>query len=243
MAAANVSDWVLWLDDDLLVVNKPAGLLTIPHGYDPTQPYLVDLFRKDYGSLWVVHRLDRETSGVMVLARNAIAHRKLNTQFEQRRTQKIYHALVIGMPDWTKLHIDLPLRIDGDRKHRTIIDPRGGKIASTDVQLLERLGNYSLIEAQPHSGRRHQIRAHLAAKGHPIVVDELYGDGQAVKLSAVKPDYRSGSQDEKPLLERLGLHACELAITHPRNDRSLQIKAPYPTDFKRALNQLRKFRR
>lgn len=240
MAVTNTSDWVLWLDDDLVVVNKPTGLLTIPHGYDPAQPHLLDLLRENYGPLWIVHRLDRDTSGVIVLARNPQSHRQLNTQFEQRLTSKIYHALIIGSPDWNKTHVDFPLRIDGDRKHRTVIDPTGGKKASTDIQLLERLGGYALVEAQPLSGRRHQIRAHLAAKGHPIAVDELYGDGQVVKLSAIKQNYQQGSREEKPLLERLGLHAYELSVTHPRDGSRLRIKAPYPKDFARILKQLRK---
>ncbi len=241
MAKIDLAQLVLWIDDDLLVVSKPAGLLTIQHGYDPDQPHLLDLLQENYRPLWVVHRLDRDTSGVIVFARNPEAHRVMNTQFERRQATKLYHALVIGMPNWSEARIELPLRVDGDRTHRTVVDPRNGKPSITDVRILEKFGSYTLVEASPRSGRRHQIRAHLAAEGHPIAVDALYGDGKAVMLSALKPGYRPSRQGESPLLGRLGLHARQLAFAHPGDARSMQIQAPYPKDLQRTIKQLRKY--
>ena len=239
MGTIDPTQWVLWIDDDLLVINKPAGLLTTQHGYDPDQPFLADVLREDYGTLWTVHRLDRDTSGVIVLARNPQSHRALNTQFERRQTKKIYHALVLGEPDWDEMSINLSLRVDGDRNHRTVIDLRGGKQSSTLVRVLERYGAYALVEARPSSGRRHQIRAHLAARGCPIVADPLYGNGQDLRLSALKPDYKPGRNLETPLLGRLGLHARELTLIHPRDGGVREFQAPYAKDFQRSLRQLR----
>src|SRR5512136_52778 len=102
---------VLFCDEALLVINKPAGLSTLPDGYDPSLPHIKLLLERQYSRLWIVHRLDKETSGVLCLARSASAHRLLNTQFEQRRVSKVYHALVIGTPDWQELACDQALRV------------------------------------------------------------------------------------------------------------------------------------
>jgi 23S rRNA-/tRNA-specific pseudouridylate synthase len=130
---------------------------------------------QEYGRLWIVHRLDRETSGVLLLARSAEAHRLLNTQFEQHLVSKIYHALVIGSPDWQKKTISLPLRPNGDRHHRTVVDRDKGKPAVTRLNVMERFDHYCLVEAIPETGRTHQIRAHLSALGLYIMGDN-FGD-------------------------------------------------------------------
>ena len=166
---------VLWSDGALLVVDKPAGLPTLPDGYNPQAPHLKRLLEPEYGRLWIVHRLDRSTSGVIVLARTVQAHRALNAQFQEHTVEKIYHAIVTGAPDWEETAIDLPLRADGDRRHRTVVDAQGGKPAVTHLRVLERFAGYSLVEAVPHTGRAHQVRAHLLAAGFPLVGDALYG--------------------------------------------------------------------
>lgn len=211
---------ILYVDEALLVVNKPAGLPTLVDGYNLEKPYLVGLLKQTYNPLWTVHRLDKDTSGVIVFARTAAAHRHLNTQFEQRQANKVYHALVFGSPPWETLTIDLPLRADGDRKHRTVVDAQRGKPAVTGLRVLERLGLLSLIEATPHTGRTHQIRAHLAAQGYPIVSDPLYGP----KLPP-----------EAAPITRLALHARALSLVHPETGEEMRFEAPYPQDFAEAL--------
>ena len=217
-----ISDLVLWSDETLLVVNKPAGLPTLPDGYNPTAPYLGGILTPAFGRLWVVHRLDRYTSGVVAFARTSQAHRTLNTQFEGRQVSKVYHALVVGNPDWTEKTVRQPLLANGDRRHRTVVDAQKGKTAETSLRVLEQFGGFALVEAVPHTGRTHQIRAHLAFLGLPIVADELYGGGL-----------------EHPPLERTALHASRLTLNHPANGERIGFEAPYPEDFRAGLKHLR----
>jgi RluA family pseudouridine synthase len=223
----------------MLVVNKPAGLLTIPGGYRP-EPHLKELLEPLFGRLWIVHRLDRETSGLVVLARSAVAHRALNTQFQEHRTVKVYHALVSGVPDWEERTVDAPLKPNGDRRHRTVIvqgDGAGkGKPSLTECYVLERFDQHTLMRAIPRTGRTHQIRAHLAYLGLPVVGDKLYGS----RLTGT-PDRRTDPPDQA-LIERTALHALTLTLRHPLTKESVRFEAPYPEDFVRALCYLRNTR-
>ena len=231
---------LLWIDDSLLAINKPAGLPTLPDGYDAQIPHVKALLEPRFGSLWIVHRLDRETSGVLLLARTPNAHRLLSLQFESRSVEKVYHALVKGDPPWEELRVDQPLRADADRQHRTLVDPRQGKPAATRLHVLERFGRFSLLEAHPEIGRTHQIRVHLASQGLFVVGDQLYGSDQGIYLSQIKPRYKPSSGDENPLLGRLGLHALSLHFQHPQSGESLRLQAPYPADIETTLRYLRK---
>ncbi|GAB4533999.1 MAG: RluA family pseudouridine synthase [Anaerolineales bacterium] len=206
---------ILYADEALLVVNKPTGLLTIPDAGGA--PCLHALLEHAWGRLWVVHRLDRETSGVLLLARTAKAHRALNAQFQTRRTRKVYHALAWGNPPWETVRLDAPLRVNVGSRHRTVVDARRGKPALTVVSVLHRLETCTLLEAQPHTGRRHQIRAHLYAAGFPLVGDSLYGHGDPPQSAAP--------------LSRLGLHAHTLEVQHPLSGQSVTFTAPWPEDF------------
>jgi RluA family pseudouridine synthase len=234
---------LLWIDDSLLVINKPPGLPTLPDGYDPHAPHIKSALERLYGPLWIVHRLDRDTGGVLALARNPVAHRNLSLQFENRTIAKIYHALVSGSPSWEERRVSLPLRPDADRQHRTLVDARQGKPAVTNLRVLERFGSYTLVEARPETGRAHQIRVHLASLGLAVVADALYGSGVGVYLSHIKPRYKPSRGEERPLLGRLGLHARSLHIRHPDTDQPLILEAPHPKDFETTLRNLRKFRR
>lgn len=229
-------NWLIFADEALLVVSKPAGLPTLPDGYQPDAPCLIRLLQEAYGRVWVVHRLDKDTSGVIILARTAEAHRALNAQFAERDVAKVYHALVGGAPDWDERVFDLPLRPDGDRRHRTVIDRggAGGKPATTYCRVLARLGSYTLIEARPLTGRPHQIRAHLANAGLPLVGDPLYasqGGGLQGEAGVV---LRRLLIDDAPL-PRLGLHARTITIAHPTTGELVTFEAPHPPDFADAL--------
>lgn len=210
------AELVLWEDETLVVANKPAGLLSLPDGYDHTRPHLRSVLEPEKGRLWIVHRLDRETSGVIVLARTPDAHRELNLQLDRGEFEKVYHALLYGQPGWSSLRLELPLRVDGDRRHRTVPDPLGGKPARTDFRILAFRSNYAWAEAILHTGRTHQIRAHAAALGHPLLGDRLYAR-----------DIDVGH----PALKRLGLHALQLGFSHPIHKERLVFTAPYPEDL------------
>ncbi len=212
----------IYQDAYLLAVNKPAGLPTLPDGYHRVAPCLIDLLNQQLGHVWVVHRLDRDTSGVIVFARTAEVHRALNIAFDSREVHKVYHAIVRGVPEWDERSIDLPLRPDGDRRHRTVIDRAYGKPAVTRGRVLERFAQHTLIEARPETGRTHQIRAHLAALDLPLVGDALYG-----------------GKDAASLIQRTALHAHSIELTHPVTRESVQLSAPYPEDFALTLAQLR----
>jgi tRNA pseudouridine32 synthase/23S rRNA pseudouridine746 synthase len=213
---------ILWVDAALLVINKPAGLRSLPDGYDPSRPHLRLLLEPQYGRLWIVHRLDKDTSGILVLARSAAAHRLLNTQFERHQVRKCYHAITAGSPMWEEQTVRLPLRPNGDRRHRTVVDLTHGKPAVTHLRLLQRFSSASLIEARPETGRTHQIRAHLAAVGLPILGDALYA---APSLPGLP-------------LATLALHAWALELTHPESGQLIHFEAPYPPAFQSALHWL-----
>lgn len=231
---------VLYEDETLFVLNKPAGIASVHDGFRPEDPDLVTVLEPELGKLWVVHRLDKDTSGAILFARNEEAHRALSRQFEARDVSKAYHALVVGAPDWSERTVNAPLRINADRQHRTLVDHQIGKPATTHFKVLEKFKRFTLLEAQPETGRTHQIRAHCKFLGLPIVCDGVYGEAKPLVLSEIKRGYRSSAHEERPLLARLGLHAFQLEVTHPQTQERLTFEAPYLKDLRATVNQLGK---
>ncbi|PKO00029.1 MAG: RluA family pseudouridine synthase [Chloroflexi bacterium HGW-Chloroflexi-5] len=216
---------ILYQDESIIAVNKPSGLLTIRDGYNPDLPTVKSLLELDFGRCWIVHRLDKETSGILLVARNEAAHRSLNLAFENHQIRKIYHALIIGFPQNKEFIIDLPLRIDGDRRHRTIVDYDHGKPAKSKITILNSFQDCSLAEIKPETGYTHQIRSHLALSGHPILGDRLYK-----KIDTTTSE----------LIARTALHAYQITFNHPSTLSPITITAPYPDDFIDTLEKLAK---
>ena len=228
---------IIHQDASIIACFKPSGMLVIPDRYDKSIPTVTARLAPEWGKLWIVHRIDRDTSGVLLLARNSSAHRSLNDQFAAGKVNKVYHAVVSGSPSWDELSVDEPLTVDGDNRHRTRVSKQGRE-AVTRFKVLEKSKQYAWLEAVPLTGRTHQIRAHLAYLGYPALCDFLYGDGKPFYLSSVKARYKKGSEEEKPLIRRPALHALSLEFRHPANRKKMKLAATYPRDFKAVLRQL-----
>jgi 23S rRNA pseudouridine1911/1915/1917 synthase len=245
---------VLHEDDVLLAIAKPSGFLTSPDRYDKQRPNLMSLLHRGIReqSAWArerglsylanVHRLDADTSGVLLLAKSKEALNALAGQFVQRQTKKAYLALVQGVPSPAEQNIEKRIAPHPTREGLFVARNREGKEALTRIRVQESLGRYALVQAEPVTGRTHQIRVHLKSIGHSIVGDSLYGTPGGIFLSDIKRGYkRSKAHEERPLLGRLALHAERLTIQHPATRQPLEIVAPLPHDFAVALRYLRKF--
>ena len=212
-------------DDRLIVLDKPAGLSVLPDGWEKESQYLVRLLEDRYGKIYVVHRLDKITSGVIVFARDAETHRALNIRFENHEAQKTYHAIVEGNPKWEEKVAKHPLRANVGHKHRTMVDDKRGKPSETRFRVIKRYqarteqgrSEAALVEAKPMTGRTHQIRVHAYALGHPLVEDVLYGSRDRYGIP-------------RPML-----HAQTLSLIHPATKERVKFSAPHPGDFEDAI--------
>lgn len=232
---------ILFENEALIVLNKPAGLLSVPDRKQ-SSPSLKDLLIARYGQIFTVHRLDRETSGVIVFAKNAETHRYLSGIFEKREVKKIYSGLVTGTLINASGLIEEPIA-EHPAKDGSMMIHRRGKPAATGYQVLEDFGRYSLVKFDLFTGRTHQIRVHMKHIGHPIVCDDLYGDGKPILVSSLKRKYKlSKSEDEeRPILARLGLHAATLSFTD-EGGTAFHFEAEMPKDMRALLSQLGKNR-
>jgi RluA family pseudouridine synthase len=212
---------IIHKDEHLLVINKPAGLSVLPEGWEPDAPYLVKMLEEDFSKIWIIHRIDKITSGVVIFALTADAHRSLNIQFEKHQVDKKYHAIVNGLPKWDEKITKFPLRVNVGHKHRTMVDNKSGVKSETHFKVLKRGRKLSLLEAVPMTGRTHQIRVHAYALGFPLLGDTLY------------------SAPETDLIARPALHAYSSTVNHPVTNEHMTFTAPYPKDFQAALAALK----
>jgi RluA family pseudouridine synthase len=232
---------VIFSDEAILVCSKLSGLLVAADRYDADAPRLDLLVSAEFGRLYAVHRIDKDTSGLVVYARTPEAHRSLSLQFEEHRIKKIYHALIYGRLPQESVTVDAPLLPDGDSRHRTVANRERGKPSRTVFKQLAACGPYSWVEALPETGRTHQIRVHLRCLGLTVVCDTLYGsNAKPVRLSEFKRSWRGDPWEERPLLNRLALHAYQLELAHPETGEILDFTAPYHRDLAAAYQQLMK---
>jgi 23S rRNA pseudouridine1911/1915/1917 synthase len=229
---------ILFENDEFIALNKPAGLLSVP---DRTQsvPSLKDLLIQKFQHIYTVHRLDRETSGVIVFAKTPEVHQHLSLIFQERQVEKIYNGIVWGVPISPNGIIELPIQ-EHPAKNGTMIVHRKGKTASTGYEVIEDFARYALLKFNLYTGRTHQIRVHMKESGHPILCDPLYGDGKPVFVSSLKKNYNhSGFDEEKPILSRLALHAAKLGFTDTHG-KQYTFEAEMPKDLRALLSQMRK---
>jgi 23S rRNA pseudouridine955/2504/2580 synthase/23S rRNA pseudouridine1911/1915/1917 synthase len=175
---------IVFENDSFVAINKPAGMLSIPDREQSEKSLKAHLIEK-YGNIFTVHRLDRETSGLIIFAKNEVSHKFFSRLFEERKIEKYYVGIVLGSPANTTGIIDAPITEHLVQKGMMVVH-RNGKPSSTSYEVLESNRNYSLVSFQLHTGRTHQIRVHAKNMGYPLACDPLYGDGKPILLSSIK---------------------------------------------------------
>ena len=251
MPAEEISFGVVFEDRWLLIVNKPAGLIVHPTGQNPSgtltnavQHYLDQ--NTDFpgqSKPGVVHRLDRDTSGVVALAKDHLSHRLLSMQFQRERISKSYLALVDGVFKEDSGTIDLPIgraRSGASALMSCQADAIDAKASKTNYEVIERFSRHTLVKAKPRTGRLHQIRVHLSTIGHPVVGDDFYGALGELKPERVRPVPGGPAVAPiSPYINRQALHAAELSFAHPMTSEWHTFSAPLPADFEQALDLVR----
>ena len=202
---------LLYHDDDVIVVNKPSGLLSVPGKAPEHRDSLITRIQRVYPDARIVHRLDMATSGVMVVAQHKDSHRQLSRQFELRQTAKRYFARVAGVPVQSSGSVDLPLICDWPNRPKQKVDFESGKPALTHYEVVQQDATEALVALTPITGRSHQLRVHMLELGHPILGDRLYGTPSVIASAP-----------------RLQLHAETLSFTHPTSGKRMQFSAPLP---------------
>ncbi len=230
---------IIFQNDHFIALNKPAGLLSIPDRFGK-DPSLKSILQDQFGKIFTVHRLDKETSGLIVFAKDETTHKILSQKFEGRDVEKYYLGLVQGTMMNKKGTIDVPI-MEHPGKTTLMMTHKKGKPSVTDFEVLEEFGNFSLVQFQIHTGRTHQIRVHMKHLGNTIVCDNLYGDGQPVLLSAIKRKYNLSKNEleERPILNRLALHSFQLKFKDADGNFH-ELEAPLAKDMKALMQQLRK---
>lgn len=230
---------IIFENEAFVAVNKPAGMLSIP---DRTQSEvsLKDLLIEKYGSIFTVHRLDKETSGIILFAKKEDTHKYLSKAFEERSVEKYYLGLVYGVPAQVSGTIDAPIMEHPVQKGLMVVHTKG-KPSVTDYELQENFGKYSLVKFRIHTGRTHQIRVHAKNIGTPIACDPLYGDGKPILVSSIKKKYKlsKSEEEEKPILNRVALHSYQLKFTDA-GGQAFDLTAVLPKDIRALVQQLKK---
>jgi len=236
-----LKEQILFENEKIVVVNKPAGFLSVPdrEGKDIS---LKQMLQQQYGKIWTIHRLDKDTSGIIVFAREEGSHKYLSQLFAGREIEKYYVGMVLGDPVNEFGTVDAAIAEHSVKKGMMVIHSKG-KAALTDYTVIERFSNFSFLRFRIHTGRTHQIRVHMKHIGHPILCDTLYGNGEPIYLSSFKRKFNLSKREEaeRPLFNRLALHAAQLKFTN-MDGQQRQFEAPIPKDIRALLQQLRKWK-
>lgn len=233
---------IIFEDEDLVAVNKPAGVLTIQDRFNAAIPNLITILKASYPEIIPVHRIDKFTSGINLFAKNATSHKWMSAIFESREIEKYYTAIVDGTPYPESGRIDIPIAESTVTRGKMLVHKRG-KPSITDYKIIKSYGRFSLLHVRILTGRMHQVRVHLQYLGHPLIVDALYGNRSAFYLSELKQKKYNLTkyEEEQPLLGRQPLHAHKLLFTHPITEQPIEITCPLPKDMSAILNQMDKW--
>jgi 23S rRNA pseudouridine955/2504/2580 synthase len=236
----NFKDIIVFENEDYIVINKPPHVATLSERQADKSESILKLAKEYADDAQVCHRLDKETSGALAIAKNPAAYRHLAMQFEHRKVAKRYHAVVNGSHDFDMIQVYLPIAQKRDGT-QVVIDRQKGKEAETIFNTIKVYKKHSLVECMPVTGRMHQIRIHLTCLKAPIVCDPTYG-GEKIFLSEIKKKafHLKKDTEELPLIQRVALHAHSLTFSL-LNDERLTVEAPYPKDFEVLVKQLEKF--
>ena len=229
---------IIFEDEDLVVLDKSGHVLTIEDRYDPIKKNLKSMMVNRFGNIYVVHRLDYETSGIILFAKNENSHKILSKQFEERKVIKTYLALT-KKPDKKEGIITTSISAH-PMKHGIYIPDENGKSAKTEFQVIKEFQKYALVKLNPFTGRTHQIRVHLKSIGAPLLTDKKYGLFDVFYLSQIKKVRLSRDQTEQPLIRRSSLHAYQLEFQHPMQDRPMKFTSSLHKDMKAVCYQLEK---
>ena len=249
LVAENIPLDILYEDEFLVAINKPWGLIVHP-GRGNSTGTLASALQYHFDQLsdvagrfrpGIVHRLDKDTSGVLIVAKSNQTHDRLTKQFEERTVEKEYQAIVWGVPhydsDWIETHMRVHARV---REKMQVCRPdETSRHASTFYEVVERLGAFALMKLSPNTGRTHQLRVHMQHLGHPIVADRVYGGRGVLLLSDVDDSVAPETDADRPLIHRQALHARRLGIAHPHSGRPMTFEAPLPPDMQNVLTVLR----
>ena len=231
---------IVFENDDFLAINKPSGMLVLPDRHDNSLSSVKGILEAAYGKIFVIHRIDRDTSGLVLFAKNAETHKYLSDLFQNRQIEKRYWGLVNGQLREESGSVMEPLSEHPVKKGTMIIHSKG-KASHTDYKVLQSYPKYSLVEYHLHTGRTHQIRVHSKFVGNAIVCDPIYGDGKPVLISSLKKKFNLSKNEleERPILGRLGLHAYSLKFEDQHGIKHL-LKADIFKDMRALLQQLEK---
>ncbi|MDX1903294.1 MAG: RNA pseudouridine synthase [Thermonemataceae bacterium] len=240
MSKINFADLILFENEDFVLINKPPLMATLDERtQDRKTTSIIALLRNYEPTYQIAHRLDKETSGILAIAKHPEAYRHLAMAFERRKVSKIYHTIAEGVHQFEEQEATFPI-LKLSKKGMVTIDFKEGQKSHTTFQTLKHIGNFTLIEARPHTGRMHQIRIHLKALKAPIVADEMYG-GRKIYLSEFKRKFNLGKQEEEaPIISRVALHAYAIGFEGLKGEQIHQ-EAPYPKDFAVLLKLLEKY--